>query len=135
MTYPYLTLNPLHISLIINSLSSKSNNYTKVKKLIKLKSNLFSLKQTLSYTFNHTLSAACLSNLYNLKKELIILVLVLKKSKPCFFYYKNRKTKKCPLLLNLVLYVLNDELLIVHMKQLLNILLFVLHIEINVNLI
>jgi hypothetical protein len=31
------------------------------------------------------------SNLYNLQKELIILVLVLKKSKPCFS--KNRKTK------------------------------------------
>jgi hypothetical protein len=30
----------------------------------------------------------CLSNLYNLKKEFIILVLVLKKSKPCFFGLK-----------------------------------------------
>jgi hypothetical protein len=29
-----------------------------------------SLKQTLSYTFNHTLFCVCLSNLYNLKKEL-----------------------------------------------------------------
>jgi hypothetical protein len=47
-----------------------------------------SLKRTLSYTFNHTLSFVSFSNLYNLKKELIILILVLKKSNPCFFGLK-----------------------------------------------
>ena len=67
--YSHLTLNPLHISLIINSLSSTSNDYTKVKKLIKLKSNLFSLKQTLSYTFNHTLSFVCVSQIFIISKK------------------------------------------------------------------
>jgi hypothetical protein len=38
-----------------------------------------------------------LSNLYNLKKELIILVLVLKKSKPCFFLITKMSSESQPL--------------------------------------
>ena len=86
MIYSHITLNPLHIShhhqfIIIN-----------VKKLIKFKKS----HQTQTQIFFHSnklypthsiilFLLVSLSNLYNLKKELIILVLVLKKIQTVFF--------------------------------------------------
>jgi hypothetical protein len=98
MIYPHLTLYPLHISHHFSiHYHQRQMTTQKSKNSSNSNSNLFSLKQTLSYTFNHTLSAVCLSNLYNLKKELIILVLVLKKSKPCFFFSTKMSSESLPL--------------------------------------
>ena len=58
MIYPYLTLNPLHISLIIQFISHQRQMTTqKSKNSSNSNSNLSFTQQTLSYTFNHTLSS------------------------------------------------------------------------------
>jgi hypothetical protein len=61
-------------------------DYTKVKKTHQTQIKSFFHSNKLYPTHSIILSFVCLSNLYNLKKELIILVLVLKKIQTVFFF-------------------------------------------------
>jgi hypothetical protein len=98
MIYPHLTLYPLHISLIINSLLSTSNDYTKVKKLIKLKLKSFFHSNKLYPTHSIILSLLCVSQIFIIsKRELIILFLVLKKIQTVFFWITKMSSESQPL--------------------------------------
>jgi hypothetical protein len=91
MIYPYLILNPLHISLIIQFIIINVKiDYTKVKKSHQTQiKSFFTQTNSILHIQSYSLSFVCLSNLYNLKKELIILVLVLKKIQTVLFWIQN----------------------------------------------
>ena len=89
MIYPYITLNPLHISLIIQVIiinvkmtTQKSKNSSNSNQIF------FHSTNSILHIQSYSLFCVCFSNLCNLKKELIILVLVLQKIQTVFFGLK-----------------------------------------------
>jgi hypothetical protein len=69
MIYPHLTLNPLHISLIIKSLLSTSNDYTNQKThQTQIKSFFHSINSIL-HIQSYSLFCVCLSQIFIISKK------------------------------------------------------------------